>query len=400
MPNPIRSNSAFARGAALALALICAVPAPMLAAKSADPAYTLLAPDAEQALLNRLSALVAAAYDADRGGFVEKRGAPVCGAVTLAFALGRDGGSTVWTDRAKATVDWTWSLYDSVGGGLLESTKDVKHDIPSFEKRTDSNARRLENLMDAWLTTHDPLYQLRAAAVEDYFDRVLLDARGGFVAGQVGDRDLVPESNGMGIQAWVRYAAMVADPRRREFAWRSLDRTWELCWNADLGMIRRGTFGQPLKAPQLLDQVESGRAYLLGAHLGGRAVDLQRAQTIGELLVNRFEDREKGGFRTQGVPDKKGNTKKAARVSDENARAALFLCELSSVTGNAKYRDAARRAVRAFTKDFEKGGLELADWALAVRALGRSDLPARPEWQAIAPVQMQPRSVRFPARRR
>ena len=337
----------------------------------------------ERALYQRLCGLVATAYDSAHGGFAEKRGAPVPGAVALAFAITRDGGNPLWLERGRATVDWTWSLFDSVGGGFLESTRDVRHDVPSFEKRTDSNAHRLENLMDAWLTTHDPIYRRRAAQVVDFFDRVLLDARGGFVAGQIGDRDLVPESDGLAIQAWLRWSALTAEPRVRDFGWKSLERTWEQCWNPDFGMLRHGAFGELLKAPQLSDQVEAGRAYALAAQLGGRAADLERARAIGDLLIRRFEYPLKGGFRTQAVPDRKGQTRNAARVSDENARAALFLAELASVSGDPRYRESAARAVRSFEHDFEKGGLELADWALAVRALSRPDLPARPEWKSV-----------------
>ena len=74
--------------------------------------------------------------------------------------------------------------------------------------------------------------------------------------------------------------------------------------------------------------------------------------------------------------------RKANRNSAENARAALFLCELTVLTGDPKYRAAAERAWKAFDEDFAKAGLEAADWALAMRvAAGLDDVDA-PRWQA------------------
>ncbi len=353
----------------------------LLAAQTSYAARPAPAPPTAEALYTRICAAVAAGYDSSRGGFALKSGVPVESAVELAFIQGRDGGPIEWPSRARATVDWTWSLFDSVGGGFYHRQVNTRSDIPTFEKRTSSNARRLENLIDAWQSNGDSRYRVQAAQVVDYMDRVLLDGRGGFADGQVGDLTLVPESDGLAIHAWLRWAAASALPRFRDFALLSLDRTWAECWRPPFGMMRRGTFGQPLKVPQLVDQIQTGRAYVLAAHLGGRAVDLERACTIGDLLIQNFEDKEKGGWRTQAAADKSGKIKSAARDPAENALAVRFLCELAAVSGKDAYREAARRGFAANAGRLEKLGLESADWALAIRALNTPDLPMRPEWR-------------------
>ena len=335
---------------------------------------------ADPALLARLTAQVASAFDSTHGGWVAKRQVPSEAAVSLGFALARHGGPALWRSRALATVDWTWSLYDSVGGGFYERLANTKSDETSFEKNTASNAARLENLIEAWQETGDRVYRAKAAQVLDYMDRVLLDGRGGFIDGQVGSRDLVPRSNGRAIRAWLVWAAASADPRPRDFALKSLDRAWEEVWHPELGMQRRSELGNLQKALQLEDQVEMGRAYVLAAHLGGRARDLEHAKSIGDLLEKTFVDPKNGGWRTQAVTQKGGKIRNAASAADENSRAALFLAELASVSGEARWRDAARRGIDAFSRTFEKAGLEAAEWALAVRALGGADLPARPVW--------------------
>jgi len=332
-------------------------------------------------LFAQLEAQVSGAYDSTRGGWVAKNGIPSDACVAFGFEFARRGGGGVWQDRALATNEWTWSLFDSTGGGFFQRLADTRHFDASFHKPTDANAARLENQLDAWHATGDAKYRTRARQVADFMDRVLLDGRGGFIDGQVGSRDLVPYSNGMAIHAWLEWAVASADPVPRDFALRSLDRAWQEDWHAQLGMLHKDDFGVLQKAPQLEDQIEMGRAYVLGSHVGGRAADLDRAKAIAALLESNFLDAKTGTWRTQAVPQKDGKIHPAASVADENARAALFLAELASVSGDARWRDAARRSIQAYQKDFAKAGLDAGDWARAVQALAGADLPELPQWK-------------------
>lgn len=116
-----------------------------------------------------------------------------------------------------------------------------------------------------------------------------------------------------------------------------------------------------MEYPQLADQVEMGRASILAARLCGRAIDRDHARMLGNLVIARFEDRERGGLMTVLATKKDGTFKKTPRNPTENARAALFLAELAAVTGDARYRDAA-------------------DWALATRMIVAPELPDAPAW--------------------
>ena len=350
----------------------------------------------DAARLERLYGQVAASYDSTRGGFVTRDEAPVESAIELAFALGRERGDPLWTARARRTVDWMNALYDSTGGGFFLRRKDADPREPSFEKPTSANARRLENLVDALRGGGDESRKIPARVV-DYMERVLADGRGGFVVGQVGSRALVPEANGQAIHAWLRWAAATADPRPRDFALKSLDRVWESCWAEGLGLTRPDEFGEAAAAPRLVDQTEMGRAFVLGAHLAGRQADLDRARTLGELLLSHFEDPEKGGFAEHARPTGPEKVRRGGREFDQNAQAVRFLAELAAITGKNEYRDAARRAVQAFEKDLGRKRENAADWALALRALRVPDLPQRPAWREppkVGPAPEQPRVFR------
>jgi len=133
----------------------------------------------EPALLNYLAGRVEACYDSARGGFVGRDGVPRAAAMRLGFLLSQDDPDNPWHGRAIATLDWTLGLRDTIGGGFLHAADDRALDIPSFHKRTDSNAERLELLLEGFEQTGNPVYRNQAAQVVDYFQRVLLAGRGG-----------------------------------------------------------------------------------------------------------------------------------------------------------------------------------------------------------------------------
>lgn len=352
----------------------------LLAITLATPAR---APSQEGALEAQLYGAVDAAYDTLRGGWVTKPGAPSESAIELGFVRGA-AGDTLARARAIRTLTWSRALHDSVGGGYLQGSRDIDPRMAQLDKRTSSNARRLDLLVRAWNETGNAMWGDDARFVVDYMDRVLLDGRGGFVPGQVGSRQLEPEANGFAIAAWMLWAARTRDLKLRAFAWKSLDRVWAECYSPDFGMLRHGELGEVTGPPKLTDQVEMARACLVSAHLTGRADDLARARRLADFVLARFEDGARGGFRTTFVPTQSGGAKKAARLAPENARAARVLAALAIETGQEGYRDAARRTIRAFAEDAVKSGVEAAEWALALRAIDRSDLPARPAWPVPA----------------
>ena len=355
------------------------------AAPSAAPEY--------RTTYDALAAQVAAGYDTARAAFVGRRGIPHESAIELAFARGTS--DAAWKQKALRSVDFTRTLLDTLGGGYFHS-RDARTDDETLGKRADSNALRLANLVRAWRASGDERLRSDALRVVDYMERVLLDGRGGFVTAQVGDRDLDPAANGVALQAWLRWSAARADRRRRDFALLSLDRVWETSWQPDLGLVMANSFGEVVREPQLLDQVEMGRAYILAYQLCRRDVDRQRARQIGDMLIARFADPE-GGYRAEMKPKKNRSIRKAPRESHGNARTARFLYELAALMRHDGYRVAADRAWEPFRKSFPKQGIDVADWALAARAAFAPDTPEAPQWANSddAEPPPRPRSVRI-----
>lgn len=362
-------------------------------------AITLAAPTGAQPLYDRLCGQVETAWDANRRAFVE-RGVPSTSAMELAILRAAEG-DDAWRERARGTMDFTWSLFDSVGGGFVHEARSADPTSAHFDKRAESNALRLSCLVDQMEAGDADPARHRAAQVVDYLDRVLLDGRGGFMPSQIGDRFLIPDINGLVLHAWLRWAAAAGDTRKRDFAVKSLDVVWDHAYDERFGMLRKGDFDAVISPPMLIDQVEFGRACLLSSQVLGRQVDRTRAVTLGKLILERYEDPKKGGgFYTRAVPDKKGGIKKAPVDLAENARAARFLCELSAATGDARYREAAVRAWTALDEKIAKETLGAAEWALAVRESFDPTTYAKADWPAPEQSKPRPRSVRFKARRR
>ena len=331
---------------------------------------------ADQALWQRLCFRVEDAFDSTYGGFVTRQGVVSESAIDLAFLLGRREHQERWRADGVYTVQWMLGLEDSVGGGFY-ARRETAMGQGQFERPTLLNARRLENLIDAWDATNDSRYWVSAVRLLEFAERNVVDGRGGFTSDPVGDQDLIPEVNGVAIHAWLRWWAAGRDPRRRDFAFRSIDRLWETSWRDSVGFVRTNSFGELLAAPKLVDQTEMGRALVLSAQLGGRTSDLARARRVADCMLSHFLD-DRGTFRAEAPHRLSRFSRGARRNARENARAALFLCEVGHVAHEPRYIAAARRAWHGFGKELDKSKVDNADWALAMDAAIAPVFPKRP----------------------
>ncbi len=119
-----------------------------------------------------------------------------------------------------------------------------------------------------------------------------------------------------------------------------------------------------------------------------------------------FEQGKPGEFLAIGVSaddfagERFGKSRRSPRPFEDNARAARFLAELARATNDPTLASVGRRAWLAFAKQFDKPRLELADWALAVRATFADDLPSRSRWGVPEPKTEAPKPVKAPPRKK
>ena len=353
------------------------------------------ATDKDRAFYASLCAQVDAAFDSSRGGWVGRDAAPSEAAIELALLRGREGDALAMA-RARQTLGWMHALMDTVAGGYVTTLRDMDPRETRFEKLTSVNARRLEVVGLALQIAPDPLLERDARRVLEYFDRLLTDPRGGFFNGQLGSRELEPESNGFALQAWARWAATHEDTRRRDFAWRTNDVLWNTCRDSDGGMVRRDVWGTIHDPSLLADQVEMARASMFLFMAAARDSGGLRAGALVRHLRTHFEDERKGGYREEYAYERFGHTHRMNRAADDNARVARLLIEWGVANADTSAIRSARRTIASFVRD-ARPRLETAEWALAVRSLWANDVPERARFGA-SPV-AKPAPMPAPGRR-
>lgn len=131
------------------------------------------------------------AYDADWGGFGRAPKFPTpCNLLFLlrCFAVEREKTAL---KMAVHTLDrmYRGGIFDHIGGGFSRYSTDEKWLVPHFEKTLYDNALLAQTYLEAYQTTHRPLYRRVAESTLNYVLRELTDREGGFYCGQDADSD-------------------------------------------------------------------------------------------------------------------------------------------------------------------------------------------------------------------
>ena len=338
-------------------------------------------------------------YDPERGGWgrgIQKY--PLSAPVEHAFLRTRLGAEGGWGRRALETLRAEANLIDPVWGGMYQYSEGGGWTDPHFEKIATVQAGALENFVEAYRATGDPEWLRLAREIERYLLGFLRDPAGGFRASQ--DADLgrhgepgavdgaryfalddagrralgmpridpavYADYNGLIAAALCRLHEATGDPAPLREAGAALDRIVRE-HSAEGGGLRHAA-GDAGPVLHLADQVEVGRAALLlmyatpdaahghGLHEKWRGL----AKQLARVIVERFEDREGGGFYAHTEdPSATGVFAERRKPFETNARAARFLIGLSRLAVDQghhrgrnleekQWRAAALRALQAF----------------------------------------------------
>ncbi|PIQ97332.1 MAG: hypothetical protein COV67_04800 [Nitrospinae bacterium CG11_big_fil_rev_8_21_14_0_20_56_8] len=187
------------------------------------------------------------------------------------------------------------------------------------------------------------------------------------------DEKIITAWNAMMIAALATGYCVLRDAPLLEAALRAGEFVWAHLW-LESGLARIWKDGAAR-----FDACLEDYAHLLSACIAlyEATFDLkwmERAGQVADRLVDRFEDRERGGFfmtpRTRAVVLTRLKNPADEAVPSANSVAALALLKLSVYRGIGKYRSAAENALRAFQPLIEKsptaynGLLAAADFTL------------------------------------
>lgn len=164
--------------------------------------------------------------------------------------------------------------------------------------------------------------------------------------------------NAMMISAFVKGGRILGEPRYQQAARRALDFLRERLWREeDATLLRRYRDGEAAIAAFLDDYAFTALALLDMYETTFEARDLRWAEQLTAQAIERFEDREQGGF----FSTVDGQADLVLRLKDDydgaepsgNSAMALALLRLAKMAGNEELGRSAARTLEAFAARLE-----------------------------------------------
>ncbi|MDL0139370.1 DUF255 domain-containing protein [Halobacterium salinarum] len=305
-------------------------------------------------------------YDSEHAGWGTSEKFPL--PETVSFALKRD------RDRALRTLDAIRRHLVGDDGGCFRFAHGRDWSDPQTERTLSVNAGMLAAFAHAYLTTGDDEYRGAATGVLDYLTETLWTGAA-FGAGETPDGGVddaaYADGNALAADALLSLAAYTGDDRATRYAERTLD------YIADELLVDdtvRHYAGAAAPVGLLAD-----RARVTGAlTTAGQVLDpayLEPARAVADRAIADLQD-DTGAF-VDGPETGAGLLDEPLRPIDDTAVMADALVDLSYLTGEARYRDAARDAVAAFAGAAERMGVQVAGYATAAARLSTRPLVIR-----------------------
>lgn len=355
--------------------------------------------EVEGSFTDRVSRIVAGAYDAVEGGFGSepKFTNPVI--LRLALHLYRTTGEDFYAAMLRKTLDAMAGspIFDGVDGGFFRYSTSSNWTEPQREKMLEDNIQLARLYLDASIILQPSNPEVTAkyrSVSERTFDYVLGHlydpVRRGFHGSQGAhsdyftldaERRILSTPPPVDPSCYTGPGAMTAGAL--------LDASWKLGRNdlARIGlevlghiddMSRSGEFGHVYAdeggGPALLPDWAGLLAGLMQAHAStAEPRYLDRAVEVAAILVDRYFDESGGGFFDISAPvpienggDAVGHLQVREKPMPENMTAVQALLRLYQTTRNEDYRQICEATLSAFASVFREQGEFAADFGLTV----------------------------------
>ena len=344
---------------------------------------------AREAALDRL----AQTYDPVNGGFGAQPKFPNPDGVALMFRELHTSGEKIWRDRIRHTLNGMRKLVDLVWGGVFRYSVTADWETPHYEKLLSGNAQILQNYLEAYQVSGDPVDRATAEAILRYVEQFMWDTSGGFFGSQdadvvdprthellvdgeeyfllseqqrlaVGiptvDRTLYVNWNGQMIVALLEAASLLDAPRYRQMGLLAFHRLWAAGRGPD-GQMWHSLYEEEGKwvsgsVATLNDQVHFGLASLAAYSATGERAYLQYAQALANYVTAHLVDPEHGGFfDLQADPSAPGTLSIQEVSCPDNIIAARFFTRLHRLTDDPGHRVSAESALKRCGGVYKEG---------------------------------------------
>ena len=345
--------------------------------------------DVEGSLVDRVSRIVAGAYDAKEGGFGSEPKFPNPQILRLVTHLYRTTGEQFYAAMLRKSLDCMAesAIHDSVEGGFFRYSAAADWSEPQREKILDDNVHLARAYTDASIVLEQPRYREIAEKTFDFLIERLHDRdSGGFRGSQGAHSDYFT----LGLEARSQGSAPPVDPTCYSgpsalAAAALLDASWKLGRGAyarvGLDIIDRidaaaesGAFSHvysangPGDSPSLLADWAGLLTGLMQAHAStAEPRYLDRAAQVAGVMIDRYFDEEGGGFfDIEADSDAVGHLQVREKQLAENMTAAQGLLRLYQATRNEDYRQICEATLSAFVPVFREHGEFGAEFGLTV----------------------------------
>ena len=335
------------------------------------------------------------AFDQEYGGFgrAAKRIDEAALLLALTGCRGRDDTLCAMATRTLDAMGWG-GMFDEVGGGVFRYAVRRDWTQPHVEKLLSVNASALRLFLEAWNVTGDGRYRDRAADVLRYVSNTLADhTGGGFFGSQQADdlyyaaepreqsklhppsvdRVLYAGANSQMARAYFRVAELMDDGTLLDFAVRTVERVLGETYARGQGIRHRVDAPHPVRG--LLEDHVSVSEVLLKAYTAtDRDVYLDLAQESMLYAARALTDRRSGAFVDRTVVEGDvGLLRQPITPFGLNCRAAGVLARLGQAAGRSDLWEQARVVLASQTNVVRSRGVEAAEYALALQAIGLSE---------------------------
>jgi hypothetical protein len=282
-------------------------------------------------------------------------------------------------------------VFDQEWGGFFRYATRRDWTEPHYEKMLEDNAKLLSNVLALYRTTQDDSHAEAARRTIDYLEWKLRDKERGFFYGsQDADEQFykLPKEgrerseepyidhtcyvswNAMAISAYLEASWTLDRMDLRDAAVHALDFLWNECRDPERGMYRFHDGNEPRVLGLLGDQVHAAKALLDAHEVTGDSTHLERALELSRFLLDRFVDRDTGGFYDvwDEVEDVGRLKDRQKSIQDNTACAEVFL-RLHHLTRDDDYRTIAQGTAEAFVSAYPHMGYFAAGYAKQVDVL-------------------------------
>ncbi|MDA1127388.1 MAG: DUF255 domain-containing protein [Chloroflexi bacterium] len=345
-------------------------------------------PELEDTSVDRVSRVVAGAYDALNGGFGSAPKFPNAYIVRLVNHLYRTSGEDFYASMLTKTLDGMSEglVADGADGGFFRHCAHADWSEPQHEKLLEDNLGLAREFLDAAILLERPRYRETAKQTIDYVMEQLYDPDIPGFRGSQGahseyftlgaehrtkearpepDPSCYANSNALAVTVFLDAAWKLGDPSLQTTAIQVLDKLDSMAQSSSFSHVysEQG----PSDAPALFTDWAWLLTALVQAH-GNTSNEtyLERAVEVAQVMVDRFFDQEGGGFfDIEEDPDAIGHLQVREKTLADNMTAAQALLRLYQTTRNVDYRQITEATLSAFTETFREHGEFAADFGIA-----------------------------------